>query len=314
MSLIIDTSQVAPSERFELWAEEASKVFFPMSLERGGGSSFSGVVHGCALGPVGVHRLTAGPSVVQRTHRTIGAADPETFQLGFELRGRSRLEQDGRSSALPTGALFGYQTSTPFVIHNETAFQMLVISFPLALLRPYTDRMCRQTGLRVDHDLARRVVAPFLLDISGRLGEGSLAGAGPDLGETIVDVVRSVFLRQGEREVVQRHAGLLLPQVTAYIYRHLGDPDLSPARIAEAHFMSLRSLHRLWEPKDVSVSEWIRELRLARCRRDLAEPALAHESIGTIASRWGMLNAAHFSRMYRAAYGCSPREHRLRGG
>src|SRR4051794_704523 len=313
MSLIIDTSQVAPSERFDLWAEEASKVFFPMSLERGDDSSFSGVVHGCELGPAGVHRLTAGPSVVQRTHRTIGAADPETFQLGFELRGRSLLEQDGRSCAIPTGALFGYQTSTPFVIRNETAFQMLVISFPLALLRPYTDRMCRQTGQRVEHDLARRVVAPFLRDLSGRIGDGSLGAAAPDLGETIVDVVRSVFLRHGERKIAQRHAEVLLPRLTSYIYSHLGDPDLTPARIAEAHFMARRPLPRLWEPNGVSVSEWIREVRLGRCRRDLGDPALAHESIGAIASRWGMRNPAHFSRMYRAAYGCSPREHRPGG-
>ena len=161
MSLIIDTSQVAPSERFELWAEEASKVYFPMSLS-GATIRVLRRVHSCELGPADVHRLTAGPSGVLRTRRNIDAADPETFQLGFELRGRSLLEQDGRSCAIPTGALFGYQTSTPFVIRNETAFQMLVISFPLALLRPYTDRMCRQTGLRIEHELARRVVAPFL--------------------------------------------------------------------------------------------------------------------------------------------------------
>ena len=109
------------------------------------------------------------------------------------------------------------------------------------------------------------------------------------------------------------HADVLLPQVTTYVYRHLGDPDLTPARIAAAHFISIRSLHRLWESRGVSISGWIREVRLARCRRDLADPALAHESIGTIAARWGMRNAAHFSRMYREAYGCSPRDHRPGG-
>jgi AraC-like DNA-binding protein len=313
MSLLVDTSQVAPSERFELWAEEASKVFFPMSVEQGSPATFSGLVHGCELGPVGVHRLTAGPSSVLRTRRTIGAADPETFQLGFELRGRSSLEQDGRSCALPAGAMFGYQTSTPFVIRNETAFQMLVISFPLTLLRPFTDRVARRTGTRIDHELARRFVAPFLIDLDARISDDSLAAAGPDLGETIVDVVRSMFLNREPGASEPRHPDTLLPQVTRYVYRHLADPELTPARIAAAHFISTRSLHRLWEPHGVGLAEWIRELRLARCRRDLADPGLAGESVAAIAARWGIRNAAHFSRLYRSAYGCSPREHRRQG-
>lgn len=311
MSLIIDTSRVAPSERFDLWAEEASKVFFPMSVERGDAASFSGRVHGCELGPVGVHRLTAGPSTVLRTRRTIGAADPETFQLGFELRGRSSLEQDGRSCAIPAGALFGYHTSRPFAIRNETAFQMLVISFPIVLLRPYVDRACRRTGLRVEHELARRVVAPFLADLGAKAGDDTLARGGPDLGEAIVDVVRSLFLRdEGRHADPGRHAAVLQANVASYVYGHLGDPDLTPATIAAAHFVSVRSLHRLWASREVSISEWIREVRLLRCRRDLSDPALADESIATIAARWGMRNPAHFSRLYRDAYGCAPSDHR----
>ena len=51
------------------------------------------------------------------------------------------------------------------------------------------------------------------------------------------------------------------------------------------------------------MSEWIRRARLERCRRDLADPALARETILAVATRWGMPDAAHFSRMFRATYG-----------
>ena len=54
-----------------------------------------------------------------------------------------------------------------------------------------------------------------------------------------------------------------------------------------------------------------RRARLERCRRDLADPALAGETILAIATRWGLHDRAHFSRLFRAAYGCSPREYRL---
>ena len=42
----------------------------------------------------------------------------------------------------------------------------------------------------------------------------------------------------------RRHA--LLTTVQAFIQQHLGDPELSPAAVAAAHHISLRSLHQLF--------------------------------------------------------------------
>jgi AraC-like DNA-binding protein len=56
------------------------------------------------------------------------------------------------------------------------------------------------------------------------------------------------------------------------------------------------------------VSTWIRERRLENCRRDLIDPLNAHLSVGAIASRWGFAEAAHFSRVFKAAFQMSPTE------
>jgi AraC-like DNA-binding protein len=58
------------------------------------------------------------------------------------------------------------------------------------------------------------------------------------------------------------------------------------------------------------VCDWIRSERLDRCRTDLQDPSYADLSISAIASRWGLPSAPHFSRLFRVAYGCSPREFR----
>jgi AraC-like DNA-binding protein len=80
--------------------------------------------------------------------------------------------------------------------------------------------------------------------------------------------------------------------------------------IADAHFISLRYLHKLFEAEQTSVAEWIRRRRLERCRRDLLDPALRATPVGTIAARWGLHNPAHFSRLFRASYGVPPAEFR----
>jgi AraC-like DNA-binding protein len=80
--------------------------------------------------------------------------------------------------------------------------------------------------------------------------------------------------------------------------------------IAAAHYISLRALYTLFETQQTSVAGWIRERRLERCRRDLADPALRERSVSAIAARRGLTDPAHFSRAFRAAYGLPPTEYR----
>ncbi|MGH3388856.1 MAG: helix-turn-helix transcriptional regulator [Actinomadura sp.] len=74
--------------------------------------------------------------------------------------------------------------------------------------------------------------------------------------------------------------------------------------------MSTRHLHRLFEDQGTVVAAWIRSQRLEACRRDLADPALCLVSIGELAARRGFSHPAAFSRAFRTAFGCSPRDYR----
>jgi hypothetical protein len=51
-----------------------------------------------------------------------------------------------------------------------------------------------------------------------------------------------------------RPADLLVASIKAFIEPHLGDPALGPERIARAHFISTRYLHRLFEGEELTVA------------------------------------------------------------
>jgi AraC-like DNA-binding protein len=102
----------------------------------------------------------------------------------------------------------------------------------------------------------------------------------------------------------------LLASVQSFIDRRLADPELSPSKIAAANHISLRYLHKLFETQETTVARWVRQRRLERCRRDLLDPALGHWSVSAIGARWGLMNATHFSRAFRAAYGMPPTAYR----
>ncbi|WP_196443753.1 helix-turn-helix domain-containing protein [Planomonospora sp. ID67723] len=107
-----------------------------------------------------------------------------------------------------------------------------------------------------------------------------------------------------------RRRRALAAEVHAFILTNLGDAHLSPDAIAAAHHISLRYLHRLFHDDGHTVAGWIRQRRLQRCRRDLADPRLAAHTISSIAARWGFTSPAHFSQAFRSAYGLSPRQFR----
>ncbi|MBP2330599.1 AraC-like DNA-binding protein [Kibdelosporangium banguiense] len=100
--------------------------------------------------------------------------------------------------------------------------------------------------------------------------------------------------------------------IRSYIDQHLADPDLSPATLAAAHHLSVRSLQRLFHAHGISVTDWIRTRRLEHCRSDLDNPLLDHRLAYVIAAKWGFVSRTHFSRLFRATYGCTPHDYRHR--
>jgi acetamidase/formamidase/AraC-like DNA-binding protein len=103
--------------------------------------------------------------------------------------------------------------------------------------------------------------------------------------------------------------GAILHRICQTIERRLGDPDLAPARVAQAEGISERYLQKLFEGTG-GFTHYLRERRLQRTWADLSNPAEAHHSISAIAYRSGFNDSAHFSRTFRHRFGLSPREFR----
>src|ERR1700722_19925199 len=102
----------------------------------------------------------------------------------------------------------------------------------------------------------------------------------------------------------------ILHRLCPAIERKLDDPDLTPARVAEAEGISERYLQKLFEGSGSSFTHYLRERRLQRTSAELSSPAETHHSISEIAYRNGFNDSAHFSRTFRHRFGLSPREFR----
>ncbi|WP_326491987.1 helix-turn-helix domain-containing protein [Delftia tsuruhatensis] len=92
-----------------------------------------------------------------------------------------------------------------------------------------------------------------------------------------------------------------------YLMEHLRDPQLSVAGMARALGVSPDYLGRLFRAEPMGLSRLMWHKRLEACRRELSDPRQAGRRVSEIAFAWGFNDAAHFARLFRQAFGASPR-------
>jgi AraC-like DNA-binding protein len=289
----------------------------PLDVRTGDGNRLPDRVRVGELGAVRVGELSAsGPGGADRRRRHIQAMDADLCKVDVVAHGRLAVEQDGRQTRLEAGDFTFVDLSRPAHWRNARSTRVVAIAFPRGLLPLRADDLAGLTAVGLTggdgsgalfSSTARQAVRQVgHLDPAGR---ARVATAVLDL-LTVALADRLDRHRELPPAIGQR---ALLPRVRAFIEARLTDPELTPADVARAHHVSLRSLYKLFEGQRTSVAGLIRERRLDRCRRDLLDPSLAGMPVSAVAARWGLTNAAHFSRAFRAAYGASPVEYRRLG-
>lgn len=310
MATILTTEGLAPKEREAFWRQAMSETWVPLAVGEVTEGGLGGLIRANWVGRLMIAEMVCTPQVIQRTERLIRQADAEYFQIGMVVRGVGRVAQDGRETLVRAGDCAAYETTRPFRWMFDDEWDAWVFTFPRGSVRLSEAERRLLTARRLDCRAGiGGVVSRFLRDLgrnsellSGEQSERVLAHS-TDLVMTLLSGM--VDDSDAVRSSVQRS---LTFRIKDHINRRLADPALGPAEIAAAVNISTRYLHKLFAAEDRSVCQYIRELRLDRCRRDLLDPRLAGQSISTIAFRWGFGDLSGFIRAFRAAFGASPRE------
>jgi AraC-like DNA-binding protein len=228
------------------------------------------------------------------------------------IAGNPRLAQDGRASQLRAGEFAIYDFTRPYDITYDSAHQFAVFNVPRELLSLPVSSVGQLTAVPITPEGAAAVAAPLLERVATDVEK-----YGPDsaarLSTIVTDLIATVVaerIDQAELVSSDTQRRVLLVRIHDFIERHLGETELAPEVVAAAHHVSVRYLHRLFESQPTTVAAWIRRRRLERCRKDLADPALHTVPVSAIAARWGLLDATHFSRLFRQTYGLPPRDYR----
>ena len=286
----------------EIWGETLSAAGIPPMRARGdlGGRGFrAGLVSG-SLGPVRLAEIVTPDGECFRDEAGARPSDQGFCQLYLGIAGCSRLEQDGSVAELGAGDLVVVDPARPLKV-STTATRYLTLLVPRHLLGI---ELAELTGRHIPGQRGSATLLAALARAAVRSAPKLDAQEAHRSGSAIAELTTAVLATLLPRSPDE----LLRTQVRAFVALRLREPGLSPASIAAAHHLSVRRLHQVFRGEPLTIAALIRHSRLEKCRAELAEqPGL---SVSTIAARWGFSDPAHFSRLFKAHYGCPPSESR----
>ena len=315
MQAQLSTHSVEPGQRLAFWTDMVCSTYVQLECDAAAGAStIEGQINAQQLAMLQLSQVISTPQVVRRTAAKIARSAEDYFLVSIQTRGEGVIAQDGRSARLAVGDFALYDSTRPYELRFDEPFAQVVLRLPGATLR---------SALRDTHALTASTV-------SGQRGAGHLMigmirtlaadidTLAPESATAVAESVSQILiaglsaLPAARQPPVSQLAAYHREQIKACIASRLREPSLSVAGIAAQLRLAPSTLHRAWTGQACSIAESIWAQRLDAARRDLGNPALHARSVSEIAFSWGFNDAAHFSRAFRARFGCSARE--LRAG
>lgn len=303
------TDRLPEPEQFPFWREVVWDAFVPVSLSRGDDGRFASSVSARSVGAIGVSRIASQPQSVARTPALIERRAGDVFFLNMPLSEGSSASQGGRTASLRSGDFVLVDSARPFQLRFRRPFRQISLMLPHESLAPLLAAPWEATATSIPGDRGVGAVAAgaikALATARGPFDRHAARALTNQIAALVVLAVGGLQPR-----AVSAGRALLLQAALDEIERSLGDPELSPARVAERVGISTRYLHSLFADRGPSFGRWLLARRLDQCRCDLDDPIKGHWTIAEIACQRGFHDPSYFARAFKAHYGVSPSGYR----
>ncbi len=245
-----------------------------------------------------------------RSSREIGADNAAYYGLLLIYKGQEEVKTGSRDALLGPGDTLLWDSTEPVCFRIHSPLHKVTVFIPHSRMHDVLPQARHLVGKNLDwrrglgavtasHIAALASQAPYIEEHQTR----------PTVETTLDLIATSLGSQYSEAGETARAEKIIT--IKKYIESHLDDPDLEPQTLAVRFGISLRYLHLLFARFGTTVSRWILDRRLERCRRELLV-AGPHKNITDVAFAWGFNDAAHFSRVFKKRYGAPPREYRGR--
>jgi AraC-like DNA-binding protein len=316
---VLSTTSVAEADRLDFWREVVCRTIAGVEAtalvhDR----PYSGLIRTQSI-PLAhlpnfdLIEVEADAQLVSRTRKLINQSEG-AWLLMIQQEGVCEIRQGGRTMALSPGDIGFLDTSRPYEVTFPRSFKQSILKMPALLFRDIAPRGDDFAGVVLPGGRALTAIARqnlLLLERSAAAIEPIFLPAAANSAIGHLSLAMRAVLSSDTRTIAGHTISDHAARASVYISDHLQDMELSVEQVAKAVGISAAHLQHLYRSATkLTVAQSILEQRLAHCRKELADPCLANDSVTSIAFRWGFSESSSFSRAFRRTFGVSPRQYR----
>jgi AraC family transcriptional activator of tynA and feaB len=306
-SWVWSTSDAAPRERFAYYREAICKAFMNLTPEPPASADFEARIESIGLGAGAINRVRFPSHTINRLTTDIAASDATCFYLNLKLRGHCQIDRAGRGFSLSPGQVGIFESERPFAIAHAGAGPLEVASFwvPSGALQSRLSGFAFAPARLSDHP----TVGHLIVETARTLNEAVLTMAESDgvrLFDVLLDLVAFALSHPAGTPPAAAFASATTLRLRREVHRRLRQPGLSVSSIAAVLGISDRYVHKLFERTGRTFEQYVIEHRLDGAAVDLRDPGKQGRPIGAIAFDWAFADLSHFSRRFKARFGCTP--------
>jgi AraC-like DNA-binding protein len=301
------TRDRAPGERGDWWRHQVCSIHCPMSLALP--EDYHGMIQHQRSGHYQLVRWWGDAETVTRGTTQIRRDSRDCYELLVPVRGEMSLRQDDITLTAGPSSMILTSLSCAFDLRHGDGFSCLALVVPRARLEPRLTRAARRAGLTLD---AGRGLGAIVADQirSLRSHRDQLSGAGFDaVADRLTDIL-ALACNGVTTSDSPSLGGDLVQSIRRFIRENAHDPELTGAQVAAGLGWSLRHVQVQLQRIGTTVSELIREERLALARLRLQDPSWRQRSITEIGLCSGFGDPSTFSNAYRRRFGERPSDTR----
>lgn len=291
-------SNVGPAQAIELRAVDGHEdaPAFPAS------ASFT-------VGPLRWTLLGGAVGAYERTAARIAADRNDVMGVHFPIGGRAHGRARGTSIVAATGDVMILDHGKPFRVTADGTRHVINVLIPRALF-PTQDGNAGKLHMTLLGGVGRNLLSAHVHTLWSALPDMPDA-AGERLARAFLDllaVARGCFGADATDGAATRETQAIT-RAQRIVDARVGSAELTPAWLAARLNMSRSELYALME-RFGGVSRFILGRRLAAAHAALRDPGEARR-IGELAYVFGFTSQAHFSRVFKQAFGETATQLRL---
>jgi AraC family transcriptional regulator, positive regulator of tynA and feaB len=307
-----DTSEVSPTEGFDYYHGAICQAFshlVPIAEATARNNFFARV----ATTPVGsgfINRVHSTAHLVVRTEQEIARGDVDWYYLNYYARGCCIIDQNGGTVTIQAGDVGLFSGGIPFTLEHRRRLQLSVVSFmvPRSAL---VDRIGGEAPTRPLLVSNHAVFGALVRETARTLVENSSGLADTTthrLFESLFDFTCLTLRPDAESHPGGSRSHALFLAMRAHTDRHCRAPEFDAARLAAAHNVSVRYVHKLFEAhgSGETFGDYLAGRRLQWAAERLRSAAAKRDAITDIAYEAGFADLTQFYRAFRRRFGCTP--------